>query len=155
MTNVATIDLLDALGLDRGVIVHCDAHGSDNRASLDGIATAPHRLREVGIVDYVGFQVLLKLMQETDHVWAKISSSYRLLDQGQPYRQMTLLAWALIETRAEGVVWGTNWPHPMLWGHPMPNDADLFDQFMDWDSDDATRWEALVTNPETLYGFIP
>ena len=75
MTNVATIDLLDALGLDRGVIVRRNAHGSDNRAPLDGIEAAPDRLREVGIADYVGFQALLKLMQETDHAWAKISSS--------------------------------------------------------------------------------
>ena len=234
------LDLLDSLGLDRGVIVHGSAHGSDNRASVDGIATAPDRLRGVAVVDpgiseadldalndggmrgirlstmlkgavgsdqlmpmaekikqfgwhivlhvndskeiaeledllrglpvpiiidhlsrvrggqgvgYVGFQALLKLMQETDHVWAKISSWYRLSDQGPPYNDMTPLARALIEARAERVVWGTNWPHPILWDHPMPNDADLFDQFMDWAGDDDTRHQILVTNPETLYGF--
>jgi predicted TIM-barrel fold metal-dependent hydrolase len=37
--------------LDRGVIVHGSAHGSDNRASLDGIATAPDRLRGIAVVD--------------------------------------------------------------------------------------------------------
>ncbi|MGB0630965.1 MAG: amidohydrolase family protein [Alphaproteobacteria bacterium] len=234
------LKLLDTLGLDRGVIVHGSAHGSDNRASLDGIATAPDRLRGVAVVDpdiseielsalndggmrgirlstmlkgavgsdqlmpmaekirqfgwhvvlhvndskeiaeledllralpvpiiidhlsrvrggqgvdYVGFQALLKLMQETDHVWAKISSWYRLSDQGPPYDDMTPLARALIETRPERVVWGTNWPHPILWDHPMPNDTDLFDQFMDWAGDDATRRQILVTNPQTLYGF--
>ena len=41
MTNVATIDLLNALSPDRGVIVRRNAHGSDNRAPLHGIATAP------------------------------------------------------------------------------------------------------------------
>ena len=35
----------------------------------------------------------------------------------------------------------------------MPNDTDLFDQFMDWAGDDATRKQILVDNPETLYGF--
>jgi len=39
------LDRLEALGLDRGVIVHGSAHYSDHRASLDGIATAPDRLR--------------------------------------------------------------------------------------------------------------
>ena len=234
------LKLLDTLGIDRGVIVHGSAHGSDNTASLDGIATAPDRLRGVAVVDpdisesglgvlndggmsgirlstmlkgavgsdqlmpmaekikhlgwhivlhvndsreiaeledllralpvpividhlsrvrggqgidYVGFQALLKLMRETDHVWTKISSWYRLSDQGPPYDDMTPLARTLIETRAERVLWGTNWPHPILWDYPMPNDTDLFDQFMDWAGDDDTRRQILVTNPETLYGF--
>lgn len=234
------LNLLDTLGLDRGVIVHGSAHGSDNRASLDGIATAPDRLRGIAVVDpdisdselgkladggmrgirlstmlkggvgseqlapmadrikhmgwhivlhvndsreiaelestlrtlavpividhlsrvrggqgvgYVGFQALLTLMRETDHVWAKISSWYRLSDQGPPYDDMTPLARALIETRVDRVIWGTNWPHPILWDHPMPNDIDLFDQFMDWAGDDATRQRILVDNPERLYGF--
>ena len=205
--------LLDMLGLDRGVIVHGSAHGSDNRASLDGIARAPDRLRGIAVVDpdiadselekldaggmrgirlstmlkggvgseqlgpmadrikdlgwhivlhvndskeiaeledtlrnlpvpividhlsrvrggqgvdYIGFQALLKLMRETDHVWAKISSWYRLSDIGPPYDDMD---------------------------HPMPNDTDLFDQFMDWAGDDATRRQILVDNPALLYGF--
>ena len=75
MTNVATIDLLDALGLDRGVIVRRNAHGSDNHAPLDSIEAAPDRLREVGIADYFGFQALLKLIQETDHARVKTPSS--------------------------------------------------------------------------------
>ena len=74
MTNVATIDLLDALVLVRGN-VRRNAHGSDNHARLDGIEAAPDRLREVGIADYVGFQALLKLIRETEHAGAKISSS--------------------------------------------------------------------------------
>ncbi len=232
--------LLDMLGLDRGVIVHGSAHGSDNRASLDGIARAPDRLRGIAVVDpdiadselekldaggmrgirlstmlkggvgseqlgpmadrikdlgwhivlhvndskeiaeledtlrnlpvpividhlsrvrggqgvdYIGFQALLKLMRETDHVWAKISSWYRLSDIGPPYDDMTPLACALIEARTDRVIWGTNWPHPILWDHPMPNDTDLFDQFMDWAGDDATRRQILVDNPALLYGF--
>ena len=71
MTNVATIDLLDALGLDRGVIVRRNAHGSDNHAPLDGIEAAQDR---TGIADYFGFQALLKLIQETDHARVKPSS---------------------------------------------------------------------------------
>lgn len=234
------LKLLETLGLDRGIIVHGSAHGSDNRASLDGIATAPDRLRGIAVVDpdiadselenlaeggmrgirlstmlkgavgseqlapmadrikhlgwhivlhvndsreiaelestlrnlpvpividhlsrirggqgvnYVGFQALLALLRETDHVWAKVSSWYRLSDQGPPYDDMTPLAHALIDARVDRVIWGTNWPHPILWDYPMPNDIDLFDQFMDWAGDDATRRQILVANPEQLYGF--
>lgn len=232
--------LLDTLGLERGVIVHGSAHGSDNRASLDGIARAPDRLRGIAVidpdapdseleqlaeggmrgirlstmlkgavgtehlvalagrvkplgwhivlhvndgreiaeledtfrslpvdlvvdhlgrvrggqgVDYPGFQALLRLLRETDHVWAKLSSWYRLSDQGPPYDDMTPLARALIEARPDRIVWGTNWPHPILWDIPMPNDGDLLDQFMGWCGDEATRKTILVDNPARLYGF--
>lgn len=234
------LSLLDSLGLERGVIVHGSAHGSDNRASLDGIAQAPDRLRGIAVidpnasaaeldalaeggmcgirlstmlkgavgtdflgalaerieplgwhivlhvndgkeiaeleellrglpvgividhlgrvrggqgVDYPGFQALLRLLRETDHCWAKLSSWYRLSDSGPPYDDMTPLARALIAARPDRIIWGTNFPHPILWEHPMPNDADLFDQFMDWCGDDATRAQILVDNPAQLYGF--
>ena len=236
------LNLLEILGLDRGVIVHGSAHGSDNRASLDGIARAPDRLRGIAVVDpeisdaaleeldaggmrgirlstmlkggvgseqlapmadkirglgwhivlhvndskeiaelnstlrnlpvpividhlsrvrggqgvdYVGFQALLRLMRETDHVWGKISSWYRLTDIGPPYDDMTPIARAMIAARPDRVIWGTNWPHPILWDHLMPNDGDLFNQFMDWAADDATRHQILVHNPAALYGFDP
>ena len=236
------LNLLDILGLDRGVIVHGSAYGSDNRASLDGIARAPDRLRGIAVVDpeisdaaleeldaggmrgirlstmlkggvgseqlapmadkirglgwhivlhvndskeiaelnstlrnlpvpividhlsrvrggqgvdYVGFQALLRLMRETDHVWGKISSWYRLTDIGPPYDDMTPIARAMIAARPDRVIWGTNWPHPILWDHLMPNDGDLFNQFMDWAADDATRHQILVDNPAALYGFDP
>ena len=236
------LNLLDILGLDRGVIVHGSAYGSDNRASLDGIARAPDRLRGIAVVDpeisdaaleeldaggmrgirlstmlkggvgseqlapmadkirglgwhivlhvndskeiaelnstlrnlpvpividhlsrvrggqgvdYVGFQALLRLMRETDHVWGKISSWYRLTDIGPPYDDMTPIARAMIAARPDRVIWGTNWPHPILWDHLMPNDGDLFNQFMEWAADDATRHQILVDNPAALYGFDP
>ena len=232
--------LLDTLGLDRGVIVHGSAHGSDNRVSLHGIATAPDRLRGVAVVDpaisdgelealaqggmrgirlstmlkgaygtdlletmaerikglgwhivihlnetaeivdlaprlralpvdvvvdhlgrvrggegvgHPGFQALLALLRDAGNVWAKLSSWYRLSDLGPPYDDMTPIAKALIDARADRIVWGTNWPHPIMWDDPMPNDGDLFDQFMDWAGDDATRHRILVDNPAVLYGF--
>ncbi len=66
---------------------------------------------------------------------------------------MTPLARALIEARADRIVWGSNWPHPILWDAPMPNDGDLFDQFMGWAGDDTAREQILVRNPAVLYGF--
>jgi predicted TIM-barrel fold metal-dependent hydrolase len=236
----AYLRLLDTLGFDRGVIVHGSAHGSDNRVTLHGIATAPDRLRGVVVVEpdiaetelqamdqggirgirlstmlkgafgtdlleamadrikafgwhivihlndvgeivdlaprikhlpvdvvidhlgrvrggqgvgHPGFQALLGLLRDQDTVWAKLSSWYRLSDQGPPYDDMTPLAEALIAARSDRIIWGSNWPHPILWDHPMPNDGDLFDQFMRWAGDDATRQRILVDNPAVLYGF--
>ena len=91
MTNVATIDPLDALGLDRVVIVHKmpTARTIARRWTASG-SNGP-RLREVGIADYVGFQALLKLMQETDHAWAKIRA-HTGFRPGPPYHEITSLA---------------------------------------------------------------
>jgi len=100
-----------------------------------------------------GFQALLALLRDQGNIWAKLSSWYRLSDQGPPYDDMTPLARALIEARADRIIWGSNWPHPILWDCPMPNDGDLFDQFMGWAGDDATRKLILVDNPAMLYGF--
>lgn len=61
------------------------------------------------------------------------------------------LAQALIATRPDRCVWGSNWPHP-VWNGPMPNDGDLLDLFCDWTPDAAVRKQVLVTHPETLYG---
>ncbi len=232
--------MLDVLGMERGVIVHGSAHGSDNRVTLDGIASAPDRLRGVAViepnapdseletlnsggirgtrlstmlkgavgtdhlermadrvrgfgwhivihvneageiaelaprirrlgvdfvidhlgrvrggegVDHPGFQALLNLLRETNHCWVKISSWYRLSDLGPPYDDMTPIAEALIGARPDRVIWGSNWPHPILWEGVMPNDGVLLDQFMGWAGDDATRQQILVDNPATLYGF--
>jgi len=234
------LTLLDTLGLDRGVIVHGSAHGSDNRVTLAGIAAAPGRLRGVAVVkptvtekeleeldaggirgfrlstmlagaigtehlrpmadkvkglgwhvvlhldrvdeiaaldpllralpipivfDHLGrvrggegvgqpgFRAMLKLLRETDHCYAKLASWYRLSDAGAPFDDIAPLARALIEARPDRIVWGSNWPHPILWDYPMPNDGDLLDQFMGWAGDDATRRLILVDNPARLYGF--
>lgn len=42
---------------------------------------------------------------------------------------------------------------PLLWDHPMPNDTNRFDQFMESFADDATRKQIPVDDPAALYGF--
>ena len=43
--------LLTSLGLERGVLVQGGAHGTDNRVTLDAIATDPERLRGVAVIE--------------------------------------------------------------------------------------------------------
>ena len=43
--------MLETLGLSRGVIVQPSFYGTDNRCTLDAVATAPERLRAVVVVD--------------------------------------------------------------------------------------------------------
>ena len=42
--------ILDVLGIERAVIVHGSAHGSDNRVTLDGIAAMGARCRGVAVI---------------------------------------------------------------------------------------------------------
>src|SRR5258708_31067704 len=43
--------MLDTLGFARGVLVQGSAHGRDNAATLDALATHPNRLRGVAVAD--------------------------------------------------------------------------------------------------------
>ena len=100
-----------------------------------------------------GFQALLRLVSRRDDCWVKISSWYRLSDSGPPaYGDMRPIVEALLATRPDRLVWGSNWPHP-VWSGPMPNDGDLVDVVNDWIPDDGLRERIFVLNPERLYGF--
>lgn len=99
------------------------------------------------------FRCLLELLSTTDHCWTKISSWYRLSDQGWPFDDMRILADAVIEERLERIMWGTNWPHPLLFEPPMPNDGDLMEQMLLWARTAERRQAILVDNPARLYGF--
>lgn len=59
---------------------------------------------------------------------------------------------ALLATRTDRLVWGTNWPHPHLQAH-MPDDGDLLDLFNNWVPDAGARQAILAANPARLYDF--
>ncbi len=100
-----------------------------------------------------GFQALLRMLKSHNDRWVKISSWYRRTKAAPPdYANMKPLAQALVATRPDRCVWGSNWPHP-VWNGAMPNDGDLLDLFCDWVPDATTRQQVLVSNPEKLYGF--
>ena len=123
------------------------------RLPVDFVIDHLGRVRGGEGVGHPGFQALLGLLRDSDRCWAKISSWYRLSDQGPPYDDMRPLAEALIAARPDRILWGTNWPHPILWQGVMPNDGDLLNQFMGWAGDAAMYEQILVDNPARLYGF--
>ena len=99
-----------------------------------------------------GFQRLLAQLRDSDNLWVKICSWYRLSDAGAPYEDMRPCVEALIDTRCDRLVWGTNWPHPNI-TMPMPNDGFLLDQLMRWAGDAALHRRILCDNPARLFGF--
>lgn len=98
-----------------------------------------------------GFQELCKLLKEAD-CWVKISGANRISTQPVPYRDTIPLARTLVATRAERLVWGSDWPHVAIEG-PIANDGTLLDLLAEWVPDEATRNRILVDNPAALYGF--
>ncbi|WP_026319260.1 amidohydrolase family protein [Amorphus coralli] len=104
-------------------------------------------------VDSAPFRALLDLLTQTETCWTKVCSWYRLSGKCAPFDDMRPMAEAVLAARPDRVLWGTNWPHPLLFGGPVPNDGDLMDQIMAWAGSDAVRQAVLVDNPARLYGF--
>jgi predicted TIM-barrel fold metal-dependent hydrolase len=106
------------------------------------------------------FQAFLDLVR-AGNTYVKLSAPYdrsKLPD----YSDMTAFARALIEARADRMVWGTNWPHPgQQPGKPiseiMPyqkvDNAMLVTRLADWCPDAATRKMILVDTPARVYRF--
>jgi 2-pyrone-4,6-dicarboxylate lactonase len=102
-------------------------------------------------VDHPGFRALLRILKQRDDCWVKVSSWYRRSQAGPPsYADMWPFVQALVDARANRVVWGTNWPHSAL---SPPDDAQLIDLFCEWVPNANVREQILVTNPSQLYGF--
>lgn len=98
------------------------------------------------------FQTLLALLGE-GACWVKVSGAYRVSKQYPDYPDARPLHEALLRANPEQIVWGTDWPHPLVDAAMMPDDGKLIDLFMEWTPDAALRKTILVTNPERLYGF--
>lgn len=103
-------------------------------------------------LQHPGFQALLRLAGE-GRCWVKLSGAYRLSAEDVPYADVVPYAQALVAANPERMVWGSDWPHPILHDKPMPDDGALVDLLADWAPDEAVRRRILVDNPAELYGF--
>jgi len=109
-------------------------------------------------VDGPEFELFVRMMQEHQNIWSKVSGPERLSITGPPavngerhaYEDVVPFARRLVQTFPDRVLWGTDWPHPNLKGH-MPDDGLL----VDWVPHIAVTPEAqqklLVDNPMRLY----
>lgn len=235
----AYLGMLDAVGLQRGVLVQPSIYAADNRCLLDALQAAPDRLRGVVVLDprelsdaevavlgsggvcgvrmnmvapgglpveqivpiaarladigwhldlipdsvdrllslqpvladlpctlvieQMGrisadrslsdpaFAAVLRLVGD-GRVWMKLSHGYHISRSGYPYRDTVGFAQALVKANPERILWGSDWPHPMVFD-AMPNDGALLDLLSEWAPDEKIRHRILVSNPAALYGF--
>lgn len=103
-------------------------------------------------VEYPPFRQLLRFVSE-GNTWVKLSGPNRLgVGDLPPWPEVVPLAHALIEARADRMLWASDWPHPNKF-ESQPNDADNIEQLELWAPDPDMRKRILVDNPVTLYRF--
>jgi 2-pyrone-4,6-dicarboxylate lactonase len=98
----------------------------------------------------LGFCALQRLLQ-TGNVLVKLSHVYKVSRAGIPYDDATWIARELISANPDAVIFGSDWPHPIV--DPMPYSEDLLDLVLDWTTTDEEREKLWVTNPAKLYDF--
>jgi 2-pyrone-4,6-dicarboxylate lactonase len=99
------------------------------------------------------FEELLAILKNEEHAWINLYSFYQLSEAGPPtYSDMVDVVQAIIETRPDHIVWGSNWPHGGV-RVPMPNDGDLLDFLLAAAPHERTRKQILTDNPAKLYGW--
>ena len=104
-------------------------------------------------VRHPGFRGLLKLL-ESGRLWVKISAPYLSSNVGPPgYEDCRSRAEALVDARADRLMWAANWPHPNSPLNNKPDESDCLDPLLDWVPDEAVRKMILADNPARLYGF--
>lgn len=147
---------IGALGWHIEFLIHVHDH-PDFATLLGGLgvdAVVGHLgyMRTSEGLDHPGFRHFLDVVAG-GRCWVKLTAPYRITTEERvPYSDVAPFARALVEARPDRILWGTDWPHPIV-KVPMPNDGDLLDLLLDWIPDEATRHAILVDNPETLYGF--
>ncbi len=109
-------------------------------------------------VDGPQFGLFLRLMQEHENIWSKVSCPERLSLTGPkalggeaaPYRDVVPFARRVVERFPDRVLWGTDWPHPNLKDH-MPDDGLLVDFIPHIAVTPELQRALLVDNPMRLY----
>jgi predicted TIM-barrel fold metal-dependent hydrolase len=98
------------------------------------------------------FAALLRLL-DTGRCYPKLASLYRLSSEPYPHDDVLPMIHAVAERAPDRIIWGSNWPHPILYDRAMPNDGDIADLIPLWVPDPAVQEQMLVHNPARLYGF--
>jgi len=126
---------------------------SDFFASLPTTIVFDHMARPDVMKDANGaeFDGFVRLLDDNDNMWAKVSCPDRLTVSGPPdYDDVVAFGKRVVESFSDRVLWGTDWPHPNLKSH-MPDDGNLVDYIPKIALTAALQEKLLVDNPMRLY----
>ncbi len=94
----------------------------------------------------------LRRLLDTGRVYVKLSAPYITSRVGPPtYADVDEVAMALIRHAPERMLWGTDWPHPLVTTDPKPDDAAMLEKLLLWAPDETIRHKILVDNPTRVY----
>ena len=122
-------------------------------ASLPGTVVFDHMGRPDVARDLPNdeFDLFLRLLEQHENLWTKVSCPDRLSHVGPPgYADVVPFAKRVVETFPERVLWGTDWPHPNMKSH-MPDDGKLVDYIPGIAVTEELQRKLLVDNPMRLY----
>jgi predicted TIM-barrel fold metal-dependent hydrolase len=92
------------------------------------------------------FDGLLRVLEQ-GRCWIKLSGPYRIAKH-KPLSSVQPLGRALVATRPDRLLWGSDWPH-------LPDGqrdtGELLDLLADWAPDEADRHQILVQSPDHLF----
>ena len=100
----------------------------------------------LGLTD--GQKALERLLAD-GHCWTKLSATYRHTPKPRTLIQRVAKA------NPDRILWGSDWPHLMLNGVPMPDAGEELNVVLSAIPDQATRQKLFSENPAHLYGFAP
>jgi len=151
----AIIERIASLGWH--VVIYFEAADLEERwdffTSLPTIVVVDHMGRPdvAQPVDGPEFGRFIRLMDEHENVWTKVSCPERLSKVGPPgYDDVVPFARTLVERFPDRVLWGTDWPHPNMTTHA-PDDGALVDIIPRIATSAAFQQKLLVSNPMRLY----
>ena len=116
---------------------------------------------ETFVIDHMGYMKASDGLTEQDatalldvlrqgRCWIKLSGPYRIAGD-RPMSTLHELGRTLVDTRADRLIWGSDWPH-------LPNGqrdtGELLDLLADWAPDERDRHRILVGGPDELF-FAP
>lgn len=115
-------------------------------------------LEDTFVIDHMGYMVeadgltqadgdrLLRVLSQGS-CWIKLSGPYRIAKY-KPLSSVEPLGRALVQTRSDRLIWGSDWPH-------LPDGqrdtGELLDLLADWAPDEADRQRILVDGPQHLF----
>jgi 2-pyrone-4,6-dicarboxylate lactonase len=102
-------------------------------------------------VDGPNFGLFVKLMNEHENFWTKVTCPERYSVSGPPdFNDAVPFGRAIVEQFPTRVLWGTDWPHPNLKGY-MPDDGKIVDFIPRIAPSAELQRKLLVENPARLY----
>lgn len=122
-------------------------------SSLPGTVVFDHMGRPDVSKDPHGneFDRFIRLLEENENMWAKVSCPDRLSNDGPlGYDDVVPFAKRVVEAFPDRVLWGTDWPHPNMKSH-MPDDGKLVDYIPKIATTEELQRKLLVANPMRLY----